>query len=149
MEQKERYYIEHNMIIDEDKRTNGEQDITICDTDEPDEVIDLLNQQDKRIKALEAENERLHRELSKLRGSLNTKVEQEKKRIDVLCQEIECKFNGYFVNLKEQCSTIVSNIPTLKVNKYKVNTPIQPEITEIGEIEVKPLKLRFIRGYKE
>lgn len=101
------------------------------------------------IKDLEAENERLHRELSKLRGSLNTKVEQERKRIDVLCQEIECKFNEYFVNLKEQCSTIVSNIPTLEVNKYKVNIPIQPEIAEIGEIEVKPLKLRFIRGYKE
>ena len=55
MEEKERYYIEHDMIIDEDKRTNGEQDITICDTDDIDRVVYLLNQQDKRIKELEEE----------------------------------------------------------------------------------------------
>ena len=77
------------------------------------------------------------------------KIEQEKERIDALCQDIECKFNGYFTNLKEQCSTIVSDIPTLKANRYEENAPIHPAIVEFGEIEVEPLKLRFIRGYKE
>ena len=98
---------------------------------------------------LRKENARLREDLSELRCNLNAKVEQERKRIDVLCQEIECKFNEYFANLKEQCSTIVSDIPTLKVNKYKWNIPLQPEIAEIGEIEVEPFWLRFVRGYKE
>lgn len=101
------------------------------------------------LKDLEEENGRLHRELSELKCNLNVKVEQERRRIDVLCQDIECKFNGYFTNLKEQCSTIVSDIPTLKVNKYEENATIHPAIVEFGEIEVEPLKLRFIRGYKE
>lgn len=101
------------------------------------------------LKDLEEENERLHREILELRCNLNTKFEQERRRIDVLCQDIECKFNGYFTNLKEQCSTMVSDIPTLKVNRYEENAPFHPAIVEFGEIEVEPLKLRFIRGYKE
>ena len=98
---------------------------------------------------LRKENARLRGELSELRCNLNAKVEQERKRIDVLCRDVECKFNRYFTELKAQCSTIVSDIPTLKVNKYKWNIPLQPEIAEIGEIEVEPLRLRFVRGYKE
>lgn len=98
---------------------------------------------------LRKEKARLSRELSELRCNLNAKVEQERRRIDVLCQDIEYKFNGYFTNLKEQCSTIVSDIPTLKVNRYEENAPIYPAIVEFGEIEVEPLRLRFIRGYKE
>lgn len=98
---------------------------------------------------LRKENARLREDLSELRCNLNAKVEQERKRIDVLCRDIECKFNRYFTELKAQCSTIVSDIPTLKVNKYKWNIPLQPEIAEIGEIEVEPFWLRFVRGYKE
>lgn len=95
------------------------------------------------------ENERLRGDLSELRCNLNAKVEQERKRIDVLCRDIECKFNRYFTELKAQCSTIVSDVPTLKVNRYEENAPIHPAIAEFGEIEVEPLRLRFVRGYKE
>lgn len=84
-----------------------------------------------------------------LLNQLDAKVEQERKRIDVLCRDIECKFNRYFTELKAQCSTIVSDVPTLKVNRYEENAPIHPAIAEFGEIEVEPLKLRFVRGYKE
>ena len=98
---------------------------------------------------LRKENARLRGDLSELRCNLNSKVEQERKRIDVLCRDIECKFNEYFANLKEQCSTIVSDVPTLNVNRYKENAPIHPAIAEFWEIEVEPLRLRFVRGYKE
>ena len=98
---------------------------------------------------LRKENARLRGELSELRCNLNAKVEQERKRIDVLCRDIECKFNRYFTELKAQCSTIVSDVPTLKVNRYEENAPIHPAIVEFGEIEVEPLRLRFVRGYKE
>ena len=101
------------------------------------------------LNALKIENEKLEKELLELKRSFNAKIEQAKERIDALCQDIECKFNGYFTNLKEQCSTIVSDIPTLKANRYEENAPIHPAIVEFGEIEVEPLKLRFIRGYKE
>lgn len=101
------------------------------------------------LNALKIENEKLKKELLELKRSFNAKIEQEKERIDVLCQDIEYKFNGYFTNLKEQCSTIVSDIPALKVNKYEENAPFHPAIVEFGEIEIEPLKLRFIRGYKE
>ena len=84
-----------------------------------------------------------------MRCNLNAKVEQERKRIDVLCRDIECKFNRYFTELKAQCSTIVSDVPTLKVNRYEENAPIHPAIAEFGEIEVEPLRLRFVHGYKE
>ena len=98
---------------------------------------------------LRKENAILRGELSELRCNLNAKVEQERRRIDVLCRDIECKFNRYFTELKAQCSTIVSDVPTLKVNRYEENAPIHPAIAEFGEIEVEPLRLRFIRGYKE
>ena len=98
---------------------------------------------------LRKENARLRGELSELRCNLNSKVEQERKRIDVLCRDIECKFNRYFTELKAQYSTIVSDVPTLKVNRYEENAPIYPAIAEFGEIEVEPLRLRFVRGYKE
>lgn len=98
---------------------------------------------------LRKENARLRGELSELRCNLNSKVEQERKRIDVLCRDIECKFNRYFTELKAQCSTIVSDVPTLKVNRYEENAPIHPAIAEFWEIEVEPLRLRFVRGYKE
>ena len=98
---------------------------------------------------LRKENSRLRGELSELRCNLNSKVEQERKLIDVLCWDIECKFNRYFTELKAQCSTIVSDIPTLKVNRYEEHSPIHPAIAEFGEIEVEPLRLRFVRGYKE
>ena len=109
----------------------------------------MINNVFDLVMDLRKENARLRGELSELRCNLNAKVEQERKRIDVLCQEIECKFNKYFANLKEQCSTIVSDIPTLEVNRYEENAPIRPSIVEFREIEVEPLKLRFIRGYKE
>ena len=108
-------------------------------------MINALN----LVKDLEEENKRLHRELLELKCNINTKVEQERKRIDMLCQDIEHKFNGYFMDLKERCSTIVGDIPTLKFNKYEENSQIHPVIVEFGEIEVEPLRLRFIRGYKE
>lgn len=54
--EEERYYIENDMIIDEDKWIKGEQDITIGDTDNLDDIVDLLNQLDKQIKELEEEN---------------------------------------------------------------------------------------------
>lgn len=38
---------------------------------------------------------------------------------------------------------------TLKVNRYEENAPIHPAIAEFGEIEVEPLRLRFVLGYKE
>lgn len=98
---------------------------------------------------LRKENARLRGELSELRRNLNAKVEQERERIDVLCRDIECKFNRYFTELKAQCSTIVSDVPTLKVNRYEENAPIHPAIAEFGEIEVEPFWLRFVRGYKE
>lgn len=50
--EEERYYIENDMIIDEDKWIKGEQDIIIGDTDNLDDIVDLLNQQDKQIKEL-------------------------------------------------------------------------------------------------
>ena len=34
-------------------------------------------------------------------------------------------------------------------DKLKENSPIYPAIAEFGEIEVEPLRLRFVRGYKE
>ena len=98
---------------------------------------------------LRKENARLRGDLSELRCNLNVKVEQERKRIDVLCRDIECKFNRYFTELKAQCSTIVSDVPTLKVNRYEENAPIHPAVAEFGEIEIEPLRLRFVRGYKE
>ena len=98
---------------------------------------------------LRKENARLRGDLSELRCNLNSKVEQERKRIDVLCRDVECKFNRYFTELKAQCSTIVSDIPTLKVNRYEENEPIHTAIAEFGKIEVEPLRLIFIRGYKE
>ena len=67
----------------------------------------------------------------------------------MLCREIERKFDEYFANLKAQCSTIVSDVPILKVNRYEENAPIHPAIVEFGEIEVEPLRLRYVRGYKE
>lgn len=53
MEEKERYYIEHDMIIDAEKIINGELDITVCNTDDLETVANLLNQQSNRIKELE------------------------------------------------------------------------------------------------
>lgn len=38
---------------------------------------------------------------------------------------------------------------TLKANRYEENAPIHTAIAEFGKIEVEPLRLRFVRGYKE
>ena len=109
----------------------------------------MINNVADLVMDLRKENARLRGDLSELRCNLNEKVEQERKRIDVLCRDVECKFNRYFTELKAQCSTIVSDVPTLKVNRYEENAPIHPAIVEFGEIEVEPLRLRFVRGYKE
>ena len=109
----------------------------------------MINNVADLVMDLRKENARLRGDLSELRCNLNSKFEQERKRIDVLCRDIECKFNRYFTELKAQCSTIVSDVPTLKVNRYEENAPIHPSIAEFGEIEVEPLRLRFVRGDKE
>lgn len=57
MEEKERYYIRNNMIIDTEKIINSELDITVCNTDDLDILVDLLNQQDKEIKTLKTKLE--------------------------------------------------------------------------------------------
>ena len=64
MEEKERY-----KMNDEDCLIDNEQNTIICNFCEltifPEIVIDLLNQQDKRIKELEATNKVLSNELTK------------------------------------------------------------------------------------
>lgn len=81
MEEKERYYIELNMIIDEEKIINGEQNVTVCDIDDPDRAVDLLNQQDKEIKKLRAENQQLKQSQKQLA------VEELEKIKDVMSKE--------------------------------------------------------------
>lgn len=109
MEEKERYYIEDDTIIDEEKRISGEQDITICDIDDPDILVDLLNQQDKRIKESEKENQKaniknyltdyylVEKENQQLKQSQNQLAIKELEKVKQLLDE--CKwFQGEFEN---------------------------------------------------
>lgn len=44
---------------------------------------------------------------------------------------------------------MITNVADLVMDLRKENAPIHPAIAEFGEIEVEPLRLRFVRGYKE
>ena len=44
---------------------------------------------------------------------------------------------------------MITNVADLVMDLRKENAPIRPSIVEFREIEVEPLRLIFIRGYKE
>lgn len=92
MEEKERYYIRYDMIIDTEKTINGEPNITVCDTDDLDRVIDLLNQQDKGIQQLKQSIKEERENLQQLYSHLGVEAfgediqEQAVKEIDNIKQ---------------------------------------------------------------
>ena len=95
------------------------------------------------------ENQQLNEELFKLKNLFDIEIEKERKRIDILCNDIKNKFNEYFEKLKNECSTIISKVPELKCRIFEENDIATPFKIEIGKIEVEPIQLKFIRGYKE
>lgn len=77
MAQKERYYIKCDMIIDEEKIINSEQDVTICDIDDSDILVNLLNRQDKEIKKLKQQLTNALKEYQEYREVVTEDIEKE------------------------------------------------------------------------
>lgn len=101
---------------------------------------------DKRIESLQNELFVTQRQLNELRTNFNELVSKDRIRIALLIEDIKQKFEDYFDNLKNAGAFIETNSKPIECKEYSEESLVEPKRIEYGEIEIKPLHLKFIKG---
>lgn len=85
--------------------------------------------------------------LREYKCKFNSLVEQERKRIDKLIMDIESKFNNYMKSIEDK--VIFDSKPVLKCSIIKDMCPADLSVIEFGEIKIRPICIRYIRGIND
>lgn len=72
-------------------------------------------------------------------------LEKEKHRIDLLCEDLENKFNKYLKHIEEVVGIIPTNV-NLKIEFFNEYQPIKANAIEFGEINIPAFRVRFVKG---
>lgn len=78
-----------------------------------------------------------------LKRTFDEQIRIREKQIDDLCEEIKNKFNDYMS--KFETIPTIEDVPLLEVREYRIDSPPDFSIQEVGEINIQPFKIKFLK----
>lgn len=97
---------------------------------------------EKEIDELKKQLNEAKLETLKTREEANEIMTKDRKRIDVLLEDIKQKFDNYMLELQGKVAFIGE--PVFELSTYRDKTKVKT--IEYGDIRIEPLHLRFIKG---
>lgn len=85
----------------------------------------------------------LNEKYLKLKNTFDEQIRIREKQIDDLCEEIKNKFNNYMS--KFETVPTKEDVPLLEVREYREDSPSDISIIEVGEINVQPFKIKYLK----
>ena len=85
----------------------------------------------------------LNEKYLELKNAFDVQIKIREKQIDDLCEEIKNKFNDYMS--KFNIIPTKDDVPLLEVIEYPINSPLDFSIQEVGEVNIQPFKIKFLK----
>jgi hypothetical protein len=89
-----------------------------------------------------------NKELYKLKYHFNEVVEEDRKRVDKLLENLEKQFNDDLKQLQEVGAMIELESKPIQCKIYDEHSPMKMTILDFGEVRIEPIHIRFIKGEK-